>query len=213
MNGNCFRIELFLKVFLYLGYWLNACVAFERTLNAFQGLKFNKNRSRKIALWIIPLLFGIIWCLFIPQIIYLHVFHDNTEESSWCIVKYVGWLATYNSVLIFFHYFIPLTINILSILCVIIIAARHRLKTKENKNMLISSAIIICLTLPYLMFSIILDCQKSYHLFWFYFIGYFLSFLPATFIFMIFVLPSSSYRKEFYGFILSIRRRFLKYLN
>jgi hypothetical protein len=213
MNGNCFRIELFLKVFLYLGYWLNACVAFERTLNAFQGLKFNKNRSRKIALWIIPLLFGIIWCLFIPQIIYLHVFHDNTEESSWCVVKYVGWLATYNSVLIFFHYFIPLTMNILSILCVIVIAARHRLKTSENENMLISSAIIICLTLPYLMFSIILDCQKSFHLFWFYLIGYFLSFLPATFIFMIFVLPSSSYRKEFYGFILSIRRCFLKYLN
>jgi hypothetical protein len=111
-------------------------------------------------------------------------------------------------------------------LCTIVIAARQRavsqtnrsfwnhlgLKIRKNKHILMSPAIIICLTLPYLIISIILDCQKSSHLLWFYLIGYFLSFCPAAFIFIIFILPSRLYRKELIDLVLRIRRRW-KYLN
>ncbi|CAF4302544.1 unnamed protein product, partial [Rotaria sordida] len=58
-------------------------------------------------------------------------------------------------------------------------------------------AIILILTLPHFIISIILDCNKSSHLFWFYLIGYFLSFIPAAFIFIIFVVSSPLYRQEF----------------
>jgi hypothetical protein len=197
-------------------------VALERTVYVIQGITFDKGRSRRIAVRTIISLFVIIGCLFIPQIIHLHIFHDDLEERSWCVVKYVGWLATYSSTLIFVHYFGPLAINIGSIICVIVITARQRFVTdskrsywfhlrsriRKHKYILISSALIICLPLPYLIISIILDCQKSSDLFWFYLIGYFLSFFPATFIFLIFVLPSSCYRQEFHGFLLLIRRRF-----
>jgi hypothetical protein len=222
LDGNCFGIELILKVLLYADNWLNACVALERIFHVTQGISFNKNLSRKMAICVIIFLVVTIWCLFIPQLIHLHIFDDDIEERSWCVVKYVEWLATYSSVLIFFHYFGPLTINVLSVICIIGITTHRRAlvaedlgicrhlgsRIKKNKHIIISSAIIICLTLPYLIISIILDCQKSSPLFWFYLVGYFLSFLPSAFIFMIFVLPSSHYRQEFNQFISHVRRRF-----
>jgi hypothetical protein len=222
LEGNCFGIEPLLKIFLYTDTWLNACVAIERTITVIQGPRFNKQRSRKIAFWIIAILTMTIIGLLMPQLIYLHIFDDQMEERSWCVVTYVKWLATYSSTLIFIHYFGPLGINMFSILCIMIITARRRAKSQKdrnfwvhlrsrikiNKHILISSTIIICLTLPHLIISIILDCQKSSNLFWFYLLGYFLSFCPATFVFTIFVLPTQLYRQEFYEFIADIRKRF-----
>jgi hypothetical protein len=222
LEGNCFGIEPLLKIFLYTDTWLNACVAIERTITVIQGPRFNKQRSRKIAFWIIAILAMTIIGLLMPQLIYLHIFDDQMEERSWCVVTYVKWLATYSSTLIFIHYFGPLGINMFSILCIMIITARRRAKSQKdrnfwvhlrsrikiNKHILISSTIIICLTLPHLIISIILDCQKSSNLFWFYLLGYFLSFCPATFVFTIFVLPTQLYRQEFYEFIADIRKRF-----
>ncbi len=200
-KGNCFGIESLLKVFLYLDNWLNACVAIERTIFVIQGITFNKNRSKRIAIWVNIFLLVRICCFFIPQLIHLHIFYDETEERSWCVVKYVKWLATYSTALLFIHYFVLLIINIVSMICTIVIAARQRavsqtnrnslthlrLKLRKNKHILMSPAIIICFTLPHLIISIILDCRKSSHLLWFYLIGYFLSFCPAAFIFIIFI--------------------------
>ena len=225
LKGNCFGIEPLLKLFLYLGTWLNACVAIERTISVIQRTKFDRKRSRKMAKWIIGSLLLIIGCLFIPQLIHLHIFYDESEERSWCVIRYVEWLATYSSVLIFVHYFAPLAINIFSIVCLILLIARRqsrhhtdrafwthiRSSIWKHKHILISSMIIICLTLPHLIISIILDCQKSSKLFWFYQIGYFLSFLPAAFIFVIFVLPSKLFREEFNQFIIDVRKRLIRH--
>jgi hypothetical protein len=222
LKGNCFGIEPLLKGFLYLDSWLNACVAIERTITVLQGITFNKNRSRKVAKRTTISLFFIIAFLFIPQICHLHLFYDQAEERSWCVIRYEPWLQIYSTTLIFFHYFVPLFINILSILLIISITTLrgYRIqpdrsfwihlisKTKKHRHVLISSTLIICLTLPHLIISIILDCQKSSHLLWFYFIGYFLSFCPAAFIFIIFVLPSPLYRQEFYKFLAYVHRRF-----
>ena len=117
--------------------------------------------------------------------------------------------------------FCPLTINICSIISVIIITARQRSrihrkdtmsthllsKIKEHKHILISSVIIIALTLPNLIISIVLNCKKLSHQFWVFLISYFLSFLPAALGFLIFILPSSLYKKEFSDFQGHVRRR------
>ncbi|CAF3802137.1 unnamed protein product [Rotaria sordida] len=191
--------------------WLNACVAIERTVSVFQGVYFNKNKSKQIAYYIIILLFVIIFCLSITQLVKLHVFEDKIEERSWCVVTYSSWIQTYSSIWTFFHYFAPLFINLLSALLIIIKTTHQRvgtqtslsflillgLKLKKYKHLLISPVIILILTLPHFIISIILDCNKSSHLFWFYLIAYFLSFIPAAFIFIIFVIASPLYRQEF----------------
>ena len=220
-EGNCFGIEIILKVLLYLDNWFNACVALERIFAAVKGITFNKKCSRVIANRAIFFLPFIIILLFIPQFIYLHIFYDAAEERSWCVIRYVKWLSIYSSVIIFIHYFVPLIINVVSIICVIIITARQRSllqnnrsiwvhlrsRLKKYKHMLGSSVLIVILTLPNLIASIVMSCRKSSHLFWFYLISYFLSFLPAASCFFIFVLPSSLYRKEFADFIAYARRR------
>jgi hypothetical protein len=220
LKGNCFGIEPTLKLFLYLDAWLNACVAVERTMTVIKGVNFDKQLSRKIAPWVISILILTIIALFIPQLIYLYIFNDEMEERSWCVVTYTKWLASYSSTLIFVHYFVPLAINVISIPCIMIITARQRSKSRsnhtfwlhlrarisKNKHLIISSTMIICLTLPHLIISIILDCQKSSNLFWFYLTGYYLSFCPATFVFIIFVLPTGLYRQEFHEFIADMRK-------
>jgi hypothetical protein len=164
----------------------------------------------------------IIICLLIPQLIHLHIFNDEIEERSWCVVKYTPWLRIYSTTLIFFHYFAPFFINIFSPIFVIIITSLQRsriqidrsfwihlkLKITEQRHILMSPVIIVCLTLPNLIISMILDCKKSSRLLSFYLIGYYLSFCPAAFVFMIFVLPAPLYKGQFNQLIARTRRRF-----
>ncbi len=220
-NVNCRIIELVLKIVLYLDNWFNACVAVERTVSVIQGISFNKNQSKRVAKFIITLLCFIISGLSIPQLLYLRVYDDRIEERTWCVVKYSRWLQIYSSILMFFHYFAPLFINLCSAVFIIVTTACQRAaiqadrsfyvhlksRLKQYQHLLISPAIIIILTLPHLIISIILDCKKSSDLFWFYFIGYFLSFIPASFVFFIFVLPSPLYKEEFRQLVLHVRRR------
>ncbi|CAF4430054.1 unnamed protein product, partial [Adineta steineri] len=43
-RGGCISIEPILKLFLYFDTWLNACVAIERAINVYQGIRFNKEK-------------------------------------------------------------------------------------------------------------------------------------------------------------------------
>ena len=220
-EGNCFGFEMVIKIFVYYNDWLNACVALERTVTLLQGVTFNKERSKAIANTVIICLLIIVAATFVPQFIHLRIFYDNAEERSWCVVRYSKWLAIYSSIFILFHYFAPLIINVCSIACIIFITARQRSVTKkdnrmwkhlrskiiEHRHILLSSLIIILLTLPHLIISLILNCKKLSNQFWIYLISYCLSFLPAALGFVIFVLPSSLYRKEFTDFVMRTRRR------
>lgn len=221
-SANCLFIEPTLKIFLYLDNWLSACIAMDRTIAVYQGSRFDKSQSKRIAKYVVILLLFIISSLFIPQLLNLQVFEDEFEERSWCVIKYSPWLQTYAYTLIFFHYFTPLIINLFSAIFIILLTASQRVrvasdkriwthiisKLKHHKHLIISPAIVLALTVPYLIISIKLDCNKSSNLLWVYLIAYFLSYLPATLVFIIFVLPSKLYKAEFKEAILSIQRRF-----
>lgn len=221
LYANCLAIEPLLKIVIYVDNWLNAFVAIERAMSVFQGISFDKKKSKEWAKWIIAGLCLVVVGLFVPQILHLRVFVDEKEERTWCVVSYRPWLYIYSSSLIFFHYFAPLLINLFSAVFIIFATARQRtttqndrpfhvhLKSKVNKykHLLLSPLIIVVLTLPHLIISIILDCNKSSYLFWFYLAGYFLSFFPAMFIFVIFVVPSAFYKREFREAISKFVRR------
>ncbi len=55
-QGGRVSIEPLLKLFVYLGAWLNACVAVERSVNVFKGVTFNKVKSKQIARLVVILL-------------------------------------------------------------------------------------------------------------------------------------------------------------
>ncbi|CAF1268615.1 unnamed protein product [Adineta steineri] len=219
---NCRIVEPLLKIILYIDKWLQTCVAIERIISVRHGINFDKRKSVKIAKYVITIVVFINFAVYIPQTLKLHVFTDKTEERNWCVVTYSSFLQIYSFTLIMFHYMGPLIINFISAITIIIITTRQRTACQQNrtfkehliakirqyKHLLISPVIIVILTLPYLIVSFILKCDKSTHLFWFYLTGYFLSFIPSTLIFLIFVLPSPIYNEEFKQVILYIRRRF-----
>ncbi|CAF0857863.1 unnamed protein product [Adineta steineri] len=218
---NCRIVEPLLKIILYIDKWLHTCVAIERIISVQHGVSFDKQKSVKIAKYVIIMVILLNFAAYVPQIFELHVFTDKTEERNWCVITYSSIIQIYSFTLIIFHYAAPLTINFISAITIIIITTRQRTacqkklsfkqhlvaKIKQYKHLLISPMIIIILTLPHLIISFILQCNKSTHLLWFYLLGYFLSFIPSTFLFLIFVLPSPIYNKEFKHVISYIRRR------
>jgi hypothetical protein len=109
------------------------------------------------------------------------------------------------------HFFVPFSINCISALIIIINTARIRSTAQKkepykqmlrkqfqlHKHLLISPIILIILAVPRLIISFLSGCMKSTQDSWFYLIGYFISFIPPTLNFIIFVLPSETYKKEF----------------
>jgi len=219
---NCFAIEPVLKIFLCYDNWLNAFVAIDRFIAAVQGVHFSAANSRRIASYLIKIWFVVIIGLFVPQLIYLRLFHDDIEDRTWCVVKYIPWVESYTTALIYIHYFMPFVINILSIIALIGLTAYQKRRTRptelfitqlraqldKHKHVLISTCAVIVLTLPHLIISFQLACQKSSSIFWASLLGYLFSFFPATFIFFIYALPSPLYRKEFIALMILIKRRF-----
>ncbi|CAF2441824.1 unnamed protein product [Rotaria sp. Silwood2] len=221
LYSNCMVIEPLLKVLLYIDNWLNGCVAVERSFAVFKEVHFNKKKSKKIAKWMIGFMIFINIILLIPQLSNLHLFDDEKEERTWCVVLYSSSLHIYNSFIIFFHFLTPFFINLFSAIFIIIATGRQRgviksdylymkqfkNKLRQHKHLLISPIILIMLSLPRLIISFTLDCKKSSKHFWLYLIGYFVSFMPSILVFVVFVLPSTVFKKGFKEVIRHGRRR------
>ena len=218
---NCIIIEPLLKILLYTDNWYNGCIAIERAFAVFKGIYFNKNQSKLIAKWMIwVILLGNV-VLLIPQWLFLQLFHDEKEGRMWCVVLYSSKLDFYNSFLMIGHFFTPFFLNFSSAIFIIIETARQRVTTqkkqiyskefqnklKQHKHLLLSPILLILLSLPRLIITFQLNCQKSFEHFWLYLFGYFVSFIPAVLVFVIFVLPSVVFKKAFKQAILRTRRR------
>ncbi|CAF1192108.1 unnamed protein product [Adineta ricciae] len=219
---NCRFVEVMLKLSLFIDNWLNACIAMEKTNSVIQGLQFNKRKSRQLARRVTPFVFVGNVAMLVPQMLNLHVFEDKMEGRSWCVIHYKPWLKRYTVGLTFFNYFGPFVVQIGSIILIIIGTAYQKLLIQSNENriwshlrwkivkyrrLMISQMIITLLTLPHLIISLKLECRRSSDLLWFFLVGYFVSFLPAASIVIIFVTPSPLYRKQLKQGVKRIWRR------
>lgn len=226
IRGGCVFIEPFLKLFLYMNAWLNACVAVERAILVFQGVTFNKKKSKRMARLIVTILpicimGSIIHELFYRQLFELKTEIDKTEISNWCITLYPRSLQYYNTVILFVHLVGPFIINLLSALFIVFGSAWHRSivqtgktykghvyhQLQEQKQLLISPIILLILSFPSLTMALLSECVNTSHHPVLFLSGYFISFIPSMLIFIIFVLPSNLYRKKFGDSLKRWRRR------
>ncbi|CAF0784744.1 unnamed protein product [Adineta steineri] len=216
VRGGCLLIEPLLKLCLYLDAWLNACVAIERAILVFKGVNFNKQKSQRIARWIILVLPFCIMGSIIHEPIHRELREVKMETNKvdinrWCLTRYSPSIQQYNTIILFFHLVGPCIINLCSALFIIFGSARQRSTAQtrqtlrehiyhqfnEHKQLLISPIILLILSLPRLIMSMLSECvNPSNHRLLFIF-GYFISFTPSMLIFIIFVLPSGLYRKTF----------------
>ncbi|CAF1250547.1 unnamed protein product [Adineta steineri] len=144
----------------------------------------------------------------------LHEVNTETNKvdiNRWCLTRYSPSVQQYNTIILFFHLIGPCIINLGSALFIIFGLAQQRSTAQtsrtprehiynqfsEHKQLLISPIILLILSLPRLIMSMLSECiNPSNHRLLFIF-GYFISFTPSMLIFIIFVLPSALYRKKF----------------
>jgi hypothetical protein len=146
---------------------------------------------------------------------------DKEEQRTWCTVKYSSSIQIFDWLLNIFYFFVPFLINCISGLIIIITAVRTRSKSQKtqsfkerlhqqiqhHKHLLISPSLFIILAIPRLIISFLSDCMRSARDSWFYLIGYFISFIPPMVTFLVFVLPSDVYKKEFMVWIKHVWKR------
>ncbi|CAF1244903.1 unnamed protein product [Adineta steineri] len=227
VRGGCVSIEPLLKLCLYLDGWLNACVAIERAILVFKGIHFNKRKSRRIARCIIVILPFFVMGSIIHEPIYRELHEIKTETNTaeidrWCITHYSPFVQQYNTIILFFHLAVPCIINLCSALFIIFGSARQRSTAQtrrtlrqhiydqfsQHKQLLISPMVLLILSLPRLIMSMLSECVNPSNHQWLFLSGYFISFTPSMLIFIVFVLPSNLYRRAFKESLTRWRRLF-----
>ncbi|CAF1536294.1 unnamed protein product, partial [Adineta ricciae] len=107
----------------------------------------------------------------------------------------------------------PFIINLVTAITIIFVAARsrataHRQQTYQqhlkeqfhrHNHLIVSAMLLVVLATPRLIISYISGCMKSVRNTALYLSGYFISFIPPSLTFIVFVVPSKSYKTEFYA--------------
>ena len=221
LQGGCVSMEVVLKFCLYFDGWLNACVAIERATNVIKGVTFDKNKSRfyaKRTILVLP--FCIIGTL-IHELLYrrLLVYPPKIDETNvgiteryiLCVTRYTPAVQNYNTAILFLHLLAPFVINLCSALVIVFGGARQRSvarkdqsfkehireQFKEHKQLIISPIILLVLSIPRVIISLLPDGVKISENLWLYLSAYLISFIPPMLIFIIFVVPSKFYMKIF----------------
>ncbi|CAF1152441.1 unnamed protein product [Adineta steineri] len=236
LRGSCVSIEPILKLFLYLDGWLNVCVAVERAVLIFKGVKFDKKKSKFIARRTILILPFCIFGTLIHELAFRRLFvyetgldkidtnktnEDTIKRYVSCITHYSPSVQDYNTAVLFFHLVGPFIVNLFSALFIIFGGAHQRsmartnqsfkehvqLQFSEHKQLIISPIVLLVLSIPRLIISLLPGCVKTSDNLWLYLGAYFISFTPSMLIFLIFVFPSELYMKSFKQSMIRIRRR------
>jgi hypothetical protein len=211
LRVGCISFEFLLKICLYLDNWLNGFVALERLITVYKGINFNKNESKRFARWIIFILPLLISISIIHEPLYRNLFDDKDEKRFWCVFYYSSSIQIYNTFIICIHFIGPFCANLFSAFFIIFAGTRQRAVTqkrltynqhlnnqfREHKNLIISPIVLVILSIPGLVIAISSDCVKISYNTWLYLCGYLISFLPSMSIFIVFVLPSVHYKKQF----------------
>ncbi|CAF1279777.1 unnamed protein product [Adineta ricciae] len=218
LNIQCYTLDFCLRIGLCMDQYLNACVASERALTAFQGVRFNKEKSQQMAKYIIILI--LFWTITtaIHDPIHRQILHDNdddavedNEKRIWCIASYSSNFRIFNSIINLIHFFVPFVLNLMSALIIIFFTSQKRKKAQkkltyrqiikeqiqDHLHLLIAPVVLVLLAFPRLILSFIATCMNSSYDVWLPLIGYFISCIPPLLTFIIFVMPSKLYMSEF----------------
>jgi len=135
----------------------------------------------------------------------------SDKNSYSCIVTYPSSLQKLNSITHAFHFFCPFMINLVSAIIFIVTKSRQqsniytlrpynkilRQQIRKHKHLLTAPIVLVILALPRLIMVFVSKCMESIDDTWLFLIGYFISFIPPTLTFVIYILPSKFYKKEF----------------
>jgi hypothetical protein len=211
--GSCKIVSYLFSVFTRSTYWLTSWVTINRFFTSIFPMSTTlKNPVLSIGISVVSLL-----CLFgmhIHEIIYYTTVQHLSTDSCICVTNFdTHFIFTYNRVSTLIHYLVPFSIQIIAITLLIVFAARSRTKTtggkitfhqvlikqfQTQKELYVTPIIIILSALPQTILTFSLACTEltiwQRHIL---IIAYLLSYTPQVLGFILYVLPSTTYKKEF----------------
>lgn len=213
INLNCLLLDMILQALLASNDWLNACISLERIFTILKGASFNKATSKILAKWITLIIILATFLTHIHMPFYRSLIDDidTDEQRLWCLIRYPSSMSIFNQFINLFHFLVPFTINIISMVFIMITIARTRhnlqprltfrqhleIQLRQNKHYLIATSILILLALPRLIISFVRGCMKSPRYSWLFLFGYLMSYLPSMMTFIAYILPSKLYLDSF----------------
>lgn len=213
---SCVTIDMFLETLLSSVGWLYAAVAIERAVTIVQGVRFDGPKSIRIARKFIPCSISLVFLTRIHDPLHRQLVDDLDEQRTWCVASYTSTVQFYHSIVTIGHFLIPFVINLSSAVIIIVKITRIRFKAgketsygaqlREHGHLLISPIMLIILALPRLIISFTTGCMKSTRDPWLLLFGYFIASMPSNLTFVIFVLTSETYKKQFAQTIKDQRR-------
>ncbi|CAF1623962.1 unnamed protein product [Adineta ricciae] len=224
LRYGCWLLEPLLKVFSWTNNWLNACVSLERAMNALKALSFKKLISIKTARIIVIILPVIIMSSNIYECLSRDLFYDVEENRVSCVTSYSSSLYTFTTIILFVHVLGPFCINFFSALYIIYVMSHNKAAVRkhkdtrqhfreqfsQHKSILISPLLFVIAALPFISISLLFRCVKASQSSWLYVLSYYTSFIHSTLTFVVYVLPSTMYKKEFYKSVSNCRQIFCR---
>jgi hypothetical protein len=69
---------------------------------------------------------------------------------------------------------------------------------QHHRHLLITPSVLVILAVPRLILYFVSSCMKSINDPWLFLTGYFISFIPSMLTFVVFVVPSKTYKQQFW---------------
>jgi hypothetical protein len=225
---QCHSIDFLFRICLNMDQWLNALVAIERAITAIKGTNFSKKKSKQVAKMVISILIVFVIDTNLQDSIYRRLIDEENEDEKriWCIVTYSSNLQIFNSMIQTFHFIAPFLFNFISAFILITKKSRQlsviqthrsykqilREQFRQYKHLILAPIILVILALPRLIILFLSKCMKSTNDSWLFLLGFFISLIPPMLTFVVFVLPSKFYMKEFRTCIVRYRTHIQNHL-
>ncbi|CAF1444399.1 unnamed protein product [Adineta ricciae] len=211
---SCKISNYLLSVFTRCTYWLTTWITIDRLRTSLSPMNTTlKNPGIAIFFSIISLV--LLFVMDVHELIVFKQIKQFDSSKTHCVIDLTQpIIATYNRISTICHYIIPFLVQAISISLLILFIARSRAKTTGHKltfrqvlmkqfytqkELYITPTIIVLSALPQIILSTVLACNTELsnsqrHLLR---IGYLLAFTPQALGFILYVLPSTEYTKEF----------------
>ena len=210
---SCKMVSYFLSVSARSVYWLTSWVTVERLMIILFPTSFNPRNpplAIKISIATVLLLLGI----HVHEIIYYTTLKHRLTDSPICVTKFdTRLISVYNRVSTIIHYLVPFFIQLISITLLIILVARSRVRIvgqKINLHQVLNDQfqihrehymmpmIIVFSVLPQTILAFSFACTdltnwQRHAVLW----TYLLSYIPQSFSFFLYILPSNNYMSGF----------------
>ena len=210
INRQCLMTSFILQVLIRSIDWFFALAAIERMFTVIRGIYFDKMKGQRIAKQMIIIVYLLTSLTQLHDPLHRAVVNDEREGQTWCVADYSENLRRYDRGITLFHFFVPFVINLVSPLIILSWVIYHqwnmrrymsltetiRIQYRIHRHRLLPPLTLLIISLCRMFLTLFVPCMRTAREAWFYLFAYFLPLMPATWIFVIFVLPSSLYRKE-----------------